>query len=277
MSTSLHFLVATDFSPRAYHAFRYAVRLARYFKAHVTLLHAYHIPIVASSNEIAIQEGMHESIERDAQTKLNEWLQEVVEEEVPCEVVNEMGFAVDTIKKFTQTYPVDLLIMGARGGGDMDRLLGSTSTAMMRQTEIPMLLVPEESDFKGLYNIAFASDYKQIEENESTQLLKQIASKFNSEVHILAVKKKEEDLSNQKVQMTRQLEGFFQNIRHAFYIEENEQVEDGIQAFVNNNNIDLLVMQPHKQNFWERLFIKSITKRMTFKTEVPIFILQESK
>ena len=62
----------------------------------------------------------------------------------------------------------------------------------------------------------------------------------------------------------------------SFYnIRTTDMVNDLIN-FIDNKNINMMVMYKPKRNYFERLFYKSFTKEMTFNTEVPLLILKES-
>jgi len=71
------------------------------------------------------------------------------------------------------------------------------------------------------------------------------------------------------------LDDLFVGIEHSFKFIEDNDVEKGILKFVNDNNIDLLAVISRKRGFFERLFHKSISKKLAMHANVPILILSE--
>jgi len=56
---------------------------------------------------------------------------------------------------------------------------------------------------------------------------------------------------------------------------ENENIVDGINAFVEQENVDLVVMVPRRHAIWRNLFFEPNTKRMAFHSSVPLLIIQQ--
>ena len=55
-----------------------------------------------------------------------------------------------------------------------------------------------------------------------------------------------------------------------------ELVVDGIEREIRETKADLLVMVPHKLNFWESLFHQSTTRSMALRAHIPILVLPNS-
>jgi nucleotide-binding universal stress UspA family protein len=77
---------------------------------------------------------------------------EVVKEDLEKEGINSkalliQGAIVDTILKEAEKLAVDVIIMGSHGKNFMQRtLLGSSSTGVMHQSTLPILIVPTHSN-----------------------------------------------------------------------------------------------------------------------------------
>jgi len=52
-----------------------------------------------------------------------------------------------------------------------------------------------------------------------------------------------------------------------------ENFEETLQNFIKENNIDILVMVTYPQNFWNRIFNPSKTKRMSYHSQVPLLAI----
>ena len=60
-----------------------------------------------------------------------------------------------------------------------------------------------------------------------------------------------------------------------YHYVEKEHVEDGIKAFMEQNQMDWLIIVPHKHSFFEGLFHKSHTKAIMKSVPVPLIALKE--
>lgn len=139
-----HIVAAIDFSPSSAHAAAFAISLAEEADAHLTLVHALDLPpavetwIVESEAGTARlrewQQGasarLHDLVPADAGTYCH------VEERVDA------GAASRVILDVAAARHAGLLVIGAHGGGSLDRLfVGSTAQRVVRQAACPVLIV----------------------------------------------------------------------------------------------------------------------------------------
>lgn len=67
-----------------------------------------------------------------------------------------------------------------------------------------------------------------------------------------------------------------QGIPQRFVIVNESDVVEGIETFVSEHKIDMLVMVAWHHNFFERLFHRSITKQIALELEkLALFILHD--
>jgi nucleotide-binding universal stress UspA family protein len=66
-----------------------------------------------------------------------------------------------------------------------------------------------------------------------------------------------------------------ENAEHSFHYSENEDILEGINKFVLEKKIDMVVMIPHKHSPLHNLFHESETKKMAFHTRIPLLTLNE--
>jgi len=273
-SSRLNILVPTDFSNKSVNALRYALALAQYYPADIHLLHVYHVPITLGVSVYPMDEDLLHIVEEEA----NEKLKELMTQEAPSlslsQLHTRLGFAVDEIENFTKSQSIDLIVMGARGGGAQEAIWGSTATTLMQRCSLPIILVPENAAFRGFFNIAFACDGGCMAAH-TLSYLKFFAHKSNAIIHCVSVQEKVADI--QKPEVVKQIEQAFPGHMHHFCISQHSQLEEALQEFVHQHNIDLLVMTPRHHDFWTRLFKGSSTKKMAFKTDTPLFVLKEQE
>jgi nucleotide-binding universal stress UspA family protein len=265
-------LVPTDFSDAARNASRYAVQLAKEIGSSVLLFHVYHIP-VPPSEELAMavvknpDEYKKENIVRIKEEAL--YLSGISGVPVGYEVIE--GLAVNeiiTIEKRERPY---LIIMGMQTSGPLNEFLfGSVATDVIRETQMPVIIVPEKYEFREIKKVVFADDHSS--DPEISPVFREILEQFSARVFILHVEKeKEKIIVDHEVALTR-IEKYFANTQHIYELIENEELIHGIVKFIEEYQIDMVAMLPHRHNLFERLFKESQTKKMAFHTSVPLFV-----
>jgi nucleotide-binding universal stress UspA family protein len=134
-------VLATDFSPSAMAAVPITGRLARIFKAKVTLLHVFQY--VPKHRYPIPVEWMVEIIRRDVRSKLAEAKRILHDAGLETEVmVLEDGIPAEQILTFVKSCAAPLLVMGTHAAGGMERfILGSTAEEVLRQAYCPVVTV----------------------------------------------------------------------------------------------------------------------------------------
>lgn len=263
-------LVPTDFSSAAQNAAEYAVCLAKEINAKVLLLHAYRVPVPAT--EVPIMMPTPEELQKENEDFLKKEairLKKKIGLDVQYKAL--MGFAVDEILEEEKN--AYLVVMGITGSGKLSQaLIGSISTAMIRKSEKPILIIPEKAEYKKPKKIVFACDYDSRTNINVLDVLKDFIKIFASKIFVLNVSQKKELVS---VESGTKLEHKLNDVEHIYYFPENEDVVDGINEFVLAHHADMVAIIPHRYNLIERLFHKSVSKKMAFHTHVPLLALPD--
>ncbi len=135
-----HILVATDFSAHAEHAADVAIMLADRFKAKVTLVHAYSVPVTAYSEGIA---WPIEDFEREARRALDAAASKLKERFPRLETQLRLGPAGEQIVTAVEELGADLVVMGTHGRRGLSRaILGSVAERVVRTAAVPVMTVP---------------------------------------------------------------------------------------------------------------------------------------
>ena len=143
-------LLATDFSPHAEVARRYAEALATSFGAEVVLCHVLETPDLPSqyppTGEGYFPTGFRQTQEAHARAECERLLADAVPQ---ARYVLREGRAFLEIIACARDEQADLIVMGTHGRGAIAHLLmGSTAERVVRQAPCPVLVVREgEHDF----------------------------------------------------------------------------------------------------------------------------------
>jgi len=269
----VNILVPTDFSKLSKVAIDYAIKMANKFDGNVTLLHV--ISNVVEPIHGSLSQRI-KAIERDLVQKAEEDFIPIVKEatkqnktSTPIVYKIEKGNSFsDTVKSFAKKNRSGLIVMGTRGASGVTKLvLGSNTVSILDGSTVPVLVVPERANFKALKNVAYASDLQHFEREVKTML--PYLKIFDSTLHVFHVAEKGKDIENLQVILKKSLKKLDYR-KSTITIEKGKKVDVAIEAFVGNLKADLITMFTHQQNFFEKLFRRSLTKQMAFQSKVPL-------
>lgn len=134
-------LLASDGSSSAERASSFAASLAKCYHARVTVVHAYTpVPVYLGRNDH--NRAIYETIDQ-AQSlveNVEKRLREMGVSQVATEIME--GPAANVILGVAESYPPDIIVIGARGTSTWQgSLLGSVSMAVTQRAEAPVLVV----------------------------------------------------------------------------------------------------------------------------------------
>jgi nucleotide-binding universal stress UspA family protein len=266
-------LVPTDFSLASENAAIYAIGLANHYKnTKVLLLHVYSIPLAESS----IMPLQFEELEAEHKALLKAFGKRLLKlvRDVEIEYMSCPGFVVDEILRVINEQNAFLVIMGAKTDIP-ETTSGNNIISVIKQSKIPVLVVPEKAEFKKPEKIAFACDYTKSLPSNVIDWLKDYAKSFQAKILIFDILKKGEIVSYQKALAEVNLENSLNDVDHNISFPSGDNVPEEINAFIKTHKADVLIMVPHNYSFLQGLFHHSNTKEMVFHTPIPLLSIHE--
>lgn len=270
-------LVPTDFSKIAQNAIDYAIEIAKRTSSKLILFHVYQLPITPT--EVPIIYPV-DQIEKDILEDLHKIEKQIFAKHgknIPIECQFTTGFPADKIKLYSKKKKVDLIVIGMQGAGYLtEKLIGSVTTSLIRDSRCPVLVIDKHVKFKPIKKIALAYDYKEGTNKSTFDTMKEIANLFDSYVYVLNVVQELETIPavNEAVAGIK-LNHSLEDIKHSFHATKNEDVVEGINEFVDDKKIDMIVMIPRMHSILKTLFVEPHTKRMAFHTKTALLALHE--
>ncbi|ANE49580.1 universal stress protein [Flavisolibacter tropicus] len=268
-------LVAINFTDASRAASNYAASLAQLFLAKLYLVHVYMEPGPTGEDPSAwmiINDAQQQANETQLQKEIH-FLKETYSIDVSGSVV--MGYKGDSIMETARKMSTDLIVMGMKRDHP-HRFFGSTVLSIIRKSNLPVLLVPEQSQFSPIKNIVLATDFEGVEDATCFSILLDMVEKFEASLRLLHIQKSGAVMSGMEVPGRVQLGQTFSKI-HSFSHEEveDDDVESGIQIYMDNHPINLLVMIAHRHKIIERIIGKIYTRSITYETKVPLLVLED--
>ena len=278
-------LVPTDFSDGATRALEYAIHLAQLAEAKLFVLHAYRVPhpVHMSPYPVAGAYGgdtlvNYKQIEKEVADELDILTRDhLLNKHLEYELISVCDLPEEAIEEVVNERGIDLIVMGTRGGGMIDKLVGSTTTHVMRRVACPLVAVPENAIFAKVEHILLATDYERIKHADTFQVLITLANLFRAEINVLHVTPKYTKLTQENLAAGDMLDRLLRHARHSYCHEENDDILQGLRTYLHEHDeeVGMLAMIPRDHSLWDRIARGSVTKDMLFEADRPVFVVRE--
>jgi nucleotide-binding universal stress UspA family protein len=278
-------LVPTDFSDGATRALEYAIHLAQAAEAQLFILHAYRVPnpVYMSPYPVAGAYGgdtlvdykqIKQEVEQNFEALVRDHLRD---RHVEHELISVCDMPEEAIEETVNDKNIDLTVMGTRGGGVIDKLVGSTTTHVMRRVACPLIAVPENAVFTKVDHILLATDYERIKRADTFQILVTLANIFRAQINILHVTPKYTKLTEKNLAAGDMIDRLLRHAHHTYCHEENDDVLEGLRTYLREHDeaVGMLAMVPRDHNLWDRVTRGSVTKNVLFEADRPVFVVHE--
>lgn len=266
-------LIPTDYSENAERAMKYGLKLASQLGAEVILFHGYHFLMTTSEDMLYITKM------KDGEEKKLEKLRQEVQEDYPSLIVNSIidyGSTVDLLASICKREKIDLIVMGTKGETNaVDAIFGSIASNTIKMVKCPTLIVPYAAVQFQMNEILFASDFHQTEDFDYLAPLFRILKFSDAAVSIVNVQEyidfeSAASLTEQKIGQ------LFDKYKHSHHYLESENVESALFDFAHLNSSDLIVLSTRHYSLWQRIWHKSMTKKLALHSTIPVLILHEN-
>jgi nucleotide-binding universal stress UspA family protein len=273
-------VVPTDFSENAFNALRYASELFKYEQSEFFLLHAYAEEIYR--NERDLTEDALKRLKEEVLEASNGQLEKIRKEIMVCspnpkhtyKPVSSFGLLVDEVNDLINKENADVAVMGTRGKtNDRKKTFGSNTLQVIKYVESPVLCIPERFDFRSPQHILFPTNFLLPYQRRELKLVAEIARKFCAKIHLLHISKFPLTSLRQKDNKLF-LEDALMEIKLENHHRDAFSKEDAINKFIDQNNIDLLVMVNSRQTYLETILAPSTIDKISLNPKVPFLVLQ---
>ncbi len=270
-------LVPCDFSETSENALNYAVELAKTVSGDLLLLHVSQLPVMTS--EFGLTSYAIPNSNDDNKALLEELADKIKQKHstvtnITCYAVT--GNITNVIVEYSKNYDVTFTVMGISGHGNklMKAFLGSTAVDVSKNTTTSLIIVPPNVVFKKIENMAFACDYDEHIENSTSLLkVKALSSMLGSTLSVLHVIPDNHNLDIKESHVDSFVEHSLERASHKTFIITDNNVSEGLLEFVENHDIDAIIIEPKKHSFFHTLFYPSITNEIAFNSPVPIITI----
>ena len=273
-TTTKHLLVPVDFSPISQTAFKYALYIAKKTAAKITLLHSYVVDFGLPMPSVGTYEIL--KIRREnSELGLKKMLESADNSGVLVETRSEVGIPWDTICEIAKKENFDAIVIGTKGEHNAaENFFGSVTTHVIKNAHCPVWVVPEGTVAKPIQHIAYATALS-ADNSDTVSDVIELARQLDSAVHCVHINTRHTDDMLEVANFEELIQVKDNSVVVDFTQIENDQVEEALEQFVKERNIDVLaLLRPHRSLF-ERIFHRSQTRKIALSSEVPLYIFRE--
>ncbi|HEX6193846.1 MAG TPA: universal stress protein [Chitinophagaceae bacterium] len=195
---------------------------------------------------------------------------------VEC-IIEMGGELIENVARLAHTRTATLIAMGITGRTALgQKLIGSNTLKMVDKSLIPVMIIPSDASFTGINNVAFASDFKDVERTTPSAFITSVLEMFNPKLHIVNVDPEHYVALTEDCQQEKEkLRSMFNNYNPEFYFIGMHDFFDAMDNFVKDYNIDMLVTVPRFHNNSSNLFKSTHTKRLAYHSNIPLMAAHE--
>jgi hypothetical protein len=279
-------LVPTDFSLNTLNALNYAVHLFEEDECTFYLLNAFQKNETFISNLFYPKQGKatYNQIKNESKIGLAALKDKIALKDDNTnhlfKVISYDNTLSEAIKQTIEINDISIIILGIQAEtNEKNTLLGSNKENIMAEIKhCQILLVPPNYIFsKNIKKeFVYATDLQKPFDSKELESVIRIATNIKAIIRVLHILENGELTSNQE-NNKRDLMNYLKGLEPAFHTLTNENVDTGIQSFIERRGSDILALFPETQNLLNKIFSHKILDEVNnYQPQIPIFLIHDS-
>jgi len=270
-------LYATDFSKNAERAFHFALKLAEKHHAELIMLHVFDTPPGWGYSQVNYPIEMAVEANKNWEKSLKELAEQFITDINPDFIAIENTSPVKGILSVVTEKKPDLIVTGTKGKSLLKEIfIGSTTKALVKQSPVPVLAIPNNADYRDFKNILYASDFREID-IEALKKLIELVKPSKPQIKLIHVSSENEYNGNEKMEWFKDLmrESIsYQNM--SFELLLSDRVFERLGNYIQNHDLDLVVMlEKERVGIIENLFHEDLVWKIELFSSIPILSYNE--
>ena len=284
------FILPVDFSNAAVNACYYALELAAKIGARIKLIHMFGFPDIQPMAyddpgfyQVTLTEQLN-SLKEEAEKKLAEFLQKLATykksralKDIPVSTKVINGFPDEITLYTAESEKANLIIMGVSGKDTRTfEPMGKIASKIVERSEIPVMVIPEDTEFKGIdtiKNLLYTTTFDE-SDFSAIQKLINLVSKLDVSIFCLHIDNKDSSPWD-KVKMDG-LHEYFGKVYGKTNVEcdliISEDILKALDEFITLHHIDIVSISTRKRKFIAKLINPDNTLKILYHTKIPLLI-----
>lgn len=268
-------IVPIDFSEHSEYALKTAAGMAKKYKAEVLALH-----MLELSDALLTRTDAHEQRKAIfflelAKKRFDEFLDKDYLQGVKVIPIVKHFKVFSEVNDVAKEHDADLIIMGSHGAsGFKEFLVGSNTERVVRNADIPVLVVKNELENMNLDTVVFATDF----DEESVRPYLNASKMFDllgANLKLLYVNlpnehfRSTEEINRRIAEFLLTADGNLDRIKDVAY-QADYSVEKGVINYANNVGADLIAIPTHGRKGIAHFFAGSIGEDIANHSSLPV-------
>ena len=256
-------LVPVGSTKNAVSNLQYAIDLASEMDANV-----YVISVFKEISKVGGNTKLNAIMKEDSVNRITEVIGAVDKKDVTVVAHPIKGAVVDGIKRFNKHIPVDLMVISPRSNSIREEVyLGKTSGKLLKNTNVPVLIVPEGATFEKPKRVMLAFKNGQFKKKKNLEPLTSFANKFDFDINLLHVETP--DSTAEMLLVSKKL----MEINNSYTKTVNATTFQGVLEHFQQMNPDIICVVRRNRGFFSKLWEKNRVLKKEFHTSKPLLVL----
>lgn len=283
MKKHLKILLATDYSEAVKSAEHYAIELAKSTPSTLTFLHVCEFPLSQTTARTSTYINAHKEWFDREKKRLEQHKNNLLEllkinsHNFPFDCIVSEGTVSKQVKQEAENINADLIIVGTYGiTGFRELLFGTHAWEIIKKSAVPVIAVPKDALFTGIRNIVFGTEYRE-GEIPVINFLTEFAARFDASITVLHITNYVLSKDIERILF----ENFRKEMKKNSYPKLNLQIAysddviNGLNDFCERFKASMLVMSPERKLSFEKIFLPSNTRKMSFHNRIPLMTIPD--
>ena len=268
-----HILFPTDFSVCSAKALDVAMEIADKTGATISILY-----IIEPVFEYAAEaEDIHQFMDKTAKENFKKMKSDREKSRFKNLKVSTSirdGNVITSILREAKERGADFIVMGSIGATGFKKVLfGSTAMEVMRQSPVPVLVVPDSDKKPDFKHFLFTTNFRE-RDPQNLAFSKKLAEEFNAKLTVLHIVK----TMDFKSEVLRR--GFIDYIKDTiqlnkltFVLYEHEDITEGISSFIQEKPVSVIIMNRYKKSVLDLILESDKTQREISYDQIPLLVI----
>ena len=270
-------LTLTDFSLVAGYAIEAAMQIAKQNNADLEIYH-----MLTSNNHIIYEldkdPELHVKNKRKKiiSAKLDSWKQKAIEMGINAQFIVGAVDLIEGVNDIIKLQQIDLIVMGSTGVDESDSIWGTTTQRVIKNVDIPVLVIKSEMQDYRFDDIVFVSNLDLEDQDVLTKAIQLINPPSDALVRLMSVNTSS-FYAQPKSLMTSVLKDFENLVKplssnSTFFHGYN--VKSGIRHYLEDLDPDVLIMSNRDRHPLKKIFIPNAALDAAGTVDCPVLLLK---
>ncbi|MBU2937947.1 universal stress protein [Lacinutrix sp. C3R15] len=257
-------LVPIGSSANAKNTLQYAIEFATVMQANVYVFRAFSLTAKAGA-----MINLDSIVAREQVASVKAVVDKVDTKNINVQIISAKGGVIDSLETIQKELGIDLVIVGQRPNGLQEAyFLGRVAGSLVKQTDIPVLVIPNGYVYKPIKKVLTAIKSGIVKNKVSVKPLEDIIETFKAKMHLLQVKT--QDFLPEDLEFYSELA----ILTSSYNSSENATLFQGVLEHINKHNPDIICVFRRKRGFFKKLWEQNTIKKIDFESRVPLLVLK---